>query len=154
MIWDLSLIQRVRALRVDADLADEQFETANHPEALIQAHIDHMHDQLIGGGHTFGVEIHPGDINMATWVKHITHSAHYQIWWAPDTREIELRGGENDSQHWEVPDIHQPLKMPVRHVQDPLMGEPAPRYAHLISVTYMLAGWNEQNRYWIFDLQD
>lgn len=154
MIWDLPMINQVRSLRTDMLLSEPEMVAAVQVEEVVQAATNTMLDKLLEGGHDLGVEIHPGDVHLQRWNEEDRDLVHFRMRWIPTTKEIELRGGASDGQRWEVYDINQGFEVMERHVQDPPMGDPPPRYATLRRVVYRLSGWNEEGRHWMFDRQD
>lgn len=136
-VWTLEQVNAVRQMyaRVEVDV---RFRDAVHSGAArtIQAMAQ-----------TWAVEPDAQDVRLVHEEPRPEQAKVIETWaWMPDVRTVRILGGRSDGDEWEVHDIDQPIRF-VSYTQ--VAGaDPAPPPAS--DVTLRLAGWNEDDRVWIF----
>ena len=145
-IWTLQQIEAVKRLRSTTEIT----------EAEIAASLVDMVDQvkqltverLISKARAYGVELHEGDIECAIQENPAEDRRIITGWWAPATRGGVIRGNASDGKRYVVPDLRS------RSLQILMLGR-APSDIEcpvtLSTRTVSLVGWNETERYWVYE---
>lgn len=155
MIWDLSLMARVRRLRTQVGVAEEAIVTSGgYAETAAK---QRLAEELIRTGHDLGVEIDMRDIGFqerSDLEESFPMSRWYRAAWAPMHGTVELLAGPRDGEVMAVDpqliDYTGPIRFP-QLAYDPVFWDKAgpvpPDVNHL---EYRMHGYREETRSWIY----
>lgn len=151
MIWDLKTVRQVEHLYVEG-LLDE-----HHLGSFAEFH-EILATRLKHEAHALAVEVDVRDVQFRDTTEDDDRNKarrRARGAWSPLTREVEMRGGEQDGvvATWER--LGEPLRFPKRQgvmfVPESEMFVMPPDRPFDVD-TYELAGWSEADRHWVYDI--
>ena len=145
--WTLDQINNVRRLWMKA-LVDRSLDFMSNGQAEAFSR-EQAALALCEEAHTFGVEVHPGDIafDVTRNDTHITIEAR----WHPQTRNVELLGGVADGKVYALSNPYEPFRVP--RLSNPTCVEPMSGDMVTFAVDeYRLTGWRERERRWVMKI--
>lgn len=121
-----------------------------------------MFREMSGVAHTFGLELHSGDLEFHERPASVDEgeprfTTRVEARWRPTTKEVELCGGPRDGEVMAFKYAGHPMSLievvaPVNPFAE-RDTSPAPLVeTHRIS--YLLTGWNEATRRWVYRLKE
>lgn len=131
-------------------------DTDRHPddlEPMRQAAASRMAKGLIQAAHPFAIELHPADL-VVKWEPNesMPWGEVGEMRWRPSTTEVEMRGGQADGQRLQIRRVGDPINVAV-NTSAAWMREDATAPVLTKHLTYELAGWNESERVWVYELR-
>lgn len=150
--WTMEQVYSVGQIRAKCHL-DRELEDRTGGEASSVAR-DKMAKRIIAMGRPLGVEIHAGDLEfVAETSAEVPWSVTVAARWNPSTNGVELRGGPRDGERWAVQKVGDPFFVEAIQSTPWLGDEEASEVALGVRrFTYELAGWNESERLWVYEL--
>lgn len=106
-------------------------------------------EALVEAAHTFGIELHPGDLTVEPRELPELAATQITVRWRPTTREVVPVGGPLDGEvgaHRLVPEPLVVALGPTLAWGGPDVGP----HRHPRSMNYYLAGWHETDRRWVY----
>ena len=148
-IWDIPTIRAVSHLRIEGWVAYRAKRAAVNVQ---NREIERVCSMFVEEAHTLAVEVNKNDLKVDVWKEDQRSAMHYRAYWEPATRTVELRGGPKDGTLMEVRDTHTPLYVAndLGVIYWEAMEPSSP--VNWETLTYMMAGWSEEKRHWVFDL--
>lgn len=122
---------------------------------------DQMFRRLAGVAHTFGLELHPGDLEFREhpadpYNGEPLFTTRVEARWRPTTKEVELQGGFGDGEVVVFRDAGQPMSR-IEFVAPVNLGDSFAERdtspASLVEthrISYLLTGWDEAARRWVY----
>ena len=152
--WTLRQIDQARGLRGRLYVWDDVIR--QHEDEVMGATRGELAEALKQMAHPFAIDIHEGDLEFTTWRDEtVPFAVRVDCRWNPTTNACEMRGGPRDGEVWANQHPGEPLKFAVL--------ESTPWYAAddtteadaaltTRTVVYVLAGWSETHRRWVYEV--
>lgn len=148
--WTLRQIDQARGLRAEAQV-DPVLIQRGRLDALRETRAK-LAQRLKEFAQPFVIEINEGDLQFSeTPGEKEWEPVTVRCWWEPPTNEVELVGGQNDGMRLAVQRVGMPIEFarPMRPVEffETAANEPVT----LDRDTYVLSGWREDARIWVYE---
>lgn len=147
--WTRQQINDVSRLYVSGWIDDYYFHAGADVVSLFR---EQLARKLMAEAHVFAVEVHMADVAFRNTVDDDKHATRIDAYWSPTVCTVELRGGANDGEVWEVQNPHEPIRVAVQPVIEWASMTADPQHvamAHEV-LTYEQVGWREDERRWVF----
>lgn len=107
-------------------------------------------EDLVAAAHTFGVELHPGDLTVQANDRAERALTEITVRWRPTTRELALVGGPLDGAVYAFDKVPDPITVLLPPASVPRLYTEDPEGPALSRMNYYLAGWHETDRRWVY----
>lgn len=149
--WTLEQVHNVHRAAASGSVDRTAAASRREYTAALTCLREHLVDHLIDVTRTHAVDVHRGDV--ATHVADTLTVTTLTAVWAPITKQVELVGGPEDGELWEVPDVWATLLVPIHRALSMTNRALSVGDVHVPMSRYDVDGWREVERRWVFAYQ-